>query len=323
MIKGELNKTVSVIVLSYKNTDGIYPTLDSIFMQTYSKIDLIISDDGTPGFQEDISKIETYIKDHSSNNIIRVTINDHEVNGGTVRNVNSALRIAKGDYIKLLSSEDCLAHNKALEDYVEYMENHHCLICFGKMRGVTKDGVFMDELLSCDSDYDLLKTYSLKQQKNRLFARNYLPAPAAFFDRQIFERFGLFDEDICLIEDYPYWIHLTKYRVKFSYIDEIVVYYRLSGVSSSGHYSEKFMNDMFVIYNKYIFPYDNRYGVFQKIYNKLKYDGLMHYLERAKMEKYSINKKIWVYIRYFPFFVYTDLQKLQIELKNKRGLTEK
>ena len=65
-----------------------------------------------------------------------------------------------------------------------------------------------DELLACESDYNLLKGYSVEETKNRLFKRNFLPAPAWIADKRLFEEYGLFLEDTRLIEDYPYWISI-------------------------------------------------------------------------------------------------------------------
>ena len=48
------NNLVSIIVLSYKNLEYIKETLDSIIMQNYNNIELIIGDDGTEQFNEDI-----------------------------------------------------------------------------------------------------------------------------------------------------------------------------------------------------------------------------------------------------------------------------
>ena len=317
------NKTVSIILLSYKNLEGIYETLDSIFIQDYPEIEVVLSDDGTPEFNQEEEPLRDYIEKNKQNNIINVIFNHLEVNQGTVKNINSGIKKSSGGYIKLISSEDVFADSSSITNYVEYMNEKNAYIVFGKMRGVTKDGVYKDELLACESDYDLLKSYNLKQQRDRLFARNFLPAPAAFFRRDVFDKCGMFDEDIRLIEDYPYWINLTKHRVKFEYLDKVTVLYRLSGVSSAGSYSEMFMEDMFVIYDKYIFPYDKRFKAFQKPYNALKRDGLTFYMEKARLKKYKGLRKTWVYIRYSPYFVYTKLLDLKVDANNNKNSKDK
>lgn len=310
-----MEKLVSLIVLSYKNISGVYETVDSILNQDYGNIEIIISDDGSPDFEDNKNKIKAYIEDNKKDNIKSIVINDIKINAGTVKNINSAIRLSKGDLIKVLSAEDKLSNKYSLTKYVEFMNNHNYLIAFAKMQGVTEEGEIKSELLSCESNYELLSKYSIEETRNRLFSRNFLPAPAWIIDKKLFEQQGLFKEDTRLIEDYPYWIYLCQKGVTFGYIDEILVDYKLSGVSSGGFYSEMFMNDMFIIYNKYIFPYDRRYGFVQPIYNKLKKAGLNYYINEAKRSKMGNVKKVITRIGYLPFHVFVKLQKVKVNKK--------
>lgn len=313
-----MKQKVSMIILSYKNIAGIYETLDSIFEQTYENIEIVISDDGTKEFKSEIEKLEEYIINNKKENITNYVINAIEVNGGTVKNINSAISRSTGKYIKVLSAEDTFSKKEALSEYVEFIEKEKVLIAFAKMRGVTPAGEYKYELLSCESDYDLLKSLSVEQTKNRLFKRNFLPAPAWITDRELFEKVGLFKEDTRLIEDYPYWIYLCLNNVKFGYLDEVLIDYKLSGVSSAGSYSEMFMNDMFVIYEKYIFPYDRRYKIFQPVYNMLKKAGLNYYMSQARKSKMTKGKRMWCAIKYLPFHMLVTLQNVNNNRKNKK-----
>lgn len=319
----DVNKLVSVIILSYRNIKGIFDSLDSILMQTYPEIEIIISDDGTPDFEKSEEGILSYINKKESSNIKNIVINAIKINGGTVKNINSAIKKASGEYIKVLASEDCLACADALEQYVAFMEKEDMLIAFAKMRGITLSGEYRDELLACESNYGLLKKYTIEETKNRLFKRNFLPAPAWIANRRLFEKYGLFSEDTRLIEDYPYWIYLAMHDVQFGYIDRVLVHYRLSGVSSAGSYGEIFMEDMFIIYDKYIFPNDSRFGIWQPFYNQLKRMGLNFYMTKARLGKMSVTQKMISMVIYFPFFLYVELQEFLIERKNHRGRKEK
>lgn len=310
-----MRKLLSVIVLSYRNVDGIFATVESILKQDYENIELIISDDGTPDFSRHTDRVLNFINENKKSNISNVIVNAIKVNGGTVKNINSAINMSNGEYIKLISAEDTFTNEKALSSFVEFLEKNDFLIAFSKIRGVMPDGSYKYELLSCESNYDLLKSYTVEQTLKRLYKRDFLPAPAAVFDKRIFEENGLFPEDTRLIEDYPYWMHLCMNGVKFGYIDEILIDYKLSGVSSTGSYSEMFMNDMLVIYDKYIFPYDKRFGVLQPLYNMLKRGGLNFYIAEAGRSKMTPGQKIWARIKYFPFFVFVRLQNIMNNLK--------
>ena len=310
-----MNKLLSVIVLSYKNIDGVFKTLESVLQQDYGNIEIIVSDDGTPDFSEYIDKIENYVNENKKKNISNFLINAIKVNGGTVKNINSAINLSKGDYIKLISAEDIFSKKEALSTFVSFLEDSDYKIAFCKMRGVTPEGEYKYNLLSCESDYDLLKSYSVEQTLKRLYRRCFLPAPGAIFKKELFEENGLFKEDTRLIEDYPYWMHLAMNGVAFGYIDEVLIDYKLSGVSSAGSYSEMFMQDMLIIYDKYIFPYDKRFGVLQPFYNMLKRGGLNFYIAEAKRSKMSTGEKIVARIKYLPFYVFVKVQNFLNGLK--------
>ncbi len=313
-----MDQLVSVLVLSYKNTQGIYPTIDSILMQDYPRIEIILSDDGTPGFPSDAEKILRYITEHKRNNIERFYINSLKENVGTVRNMNSGLGFCKGEFIKAISSEDTLNSCDAISKYVDFLLSTDFLIVFAKMRGITQNGEIKNELLACESDYDMLKKLNPKETANRLFKRNFLPAPAWMIRKALFERYGLFPEKSRLIEDYPYWITLSLQDVSFGYLDEVLIDYRLSGESSGGTYGKTFMNDMNIIYDNFIFPNDRRFGIFQKPYNAIKRSGLNFYTTLANWSELSTGARLWARIKYCHFFLYTWLQKKIINRKNRR-----
>lgn len=311
-------KLVSVIIASYRNLEGVFDTLESVLMQTYDNIEIIVTDDGSPDYSKYEPKLREYIRNNRCDNIQNVILKTQEKNVGTVRNLNSAIKISQGYFIKLISSEDRLKDENSLQEYVDFMLQTDFQIIFGKIRGVTPNGEYVYRLLSCEDDYDKLKSYSPEQTRDYLFRRNFLPAPASFIKHTVFDKYGLFPEDVRLIEDYPYWIHLALNGVKFGYIDKVMVDARLSGVSSAGVYNEAFMKDMFVIYNKFIFPYDQRYRIFQKLYNWVKRQGLNFYMTKAKWPTFSRTVRFRKYLQYSIFFFYTYVQRKMVEKKNKR-----
>lgn len=311
MMKG----LISCIILTYRNFDGIYDTLDSIMMQEYPEIEIIISDDGSPDADTKLKEISRYIEEHKRDNIKNVIVNAIPQNIGTVRNINQALRLANGEYIKDIPSEDVLNAPDVLLKYKQFLDSSGTLLCCSKVRGVTAEGKIITKLISCEDDYDSLRKMTPEQLCNRLFRRNCLPAPAFFMKKELFEKYGFYPEEIRLIEDYPYWLNLCLQGVRIAFTDERLVDYKLSGVSSGGHYNRMFMDDLMLIYNKYIFPYDHRFGVLQKGYNMLKKGGLKAYIVIADWEKYSFLQKFKYAVLYSPWLVFIKLNDLRFKIK--------
>lgn len=301
---------ISFVIMTYKNFDGIYDTLDSVFRQDYPMIEIIISDDGSPNAKEELPKIEAYINEHKTPNIVNVIINAIPENVGTVKNNNQALKLANGEYIKDLAAEDVLNDTNVLSKYKKFLDDSGCLVCVAKVRGVDENGNYHYNLASCEDNYKLLASYTPQQLRERLFRRNCLPAPAFFVKKELFEKHGYYSEETRLIEDYPYWLHLCEEGVKIAFFDERLIDYKLTGVSSAGHYSKMFMNDMLVIYEKHIFPYDKRFGIFQGFYNALKRGGLNAYIAIADWEDSSFMKKVQYVLKYGLFFAYIKLGNL-------------
>lgn len=308
---------ISFLILSYRNIEGIIPTVRSVFEQDYPKIEIIISDDGSPNYEADIGKVRDFIEANRTENIRRVVYYHFEENQGTVKNANNACRLAQGEYIKDLGAEDTLAGPDVLSRYVRFLEESGKQICFARLQGVAPDGRIVKSLASCADDYTEYRKMTPLQVRDQLFVRNFLPAPAWFARKSLFEQYGYYDERIRLIEDYPYWIHLCTEGVSFGFMDDVMINYQLSGVSSTGSYGKAFMEDMYKIYENNIFPYDKRYGILQPVYNMLKKAGLNAYMDRAKWADYSFGQKALAWIRHGAFFAYIDYSNRRVDRKNE------
>ena len=308
---------ISFIIPTYRRFDGVRATLKSLFEQDYPRIELILTDDGSPEYETEIPGIREYIEKYRSANIVQVRYNHLPENQGTIRNCNKAYRMAEGEYLKDLSPEDVLARRDALSRYVSFLEEKKCLCCFAKQQGVDGDGNLIQHLASSAEDYDVMARMTPEELRNRLFVRNCLPAPAFFAKTELFRQYGYYPEEVRLIEDYPYWLHLCAENVKIGFLDEILIHYRLNN-SGMGSYSPAFMEDMQIIYEKFIFPYDHRYGALQPIYNKLKKAGLNAYTDRARWEGYTTGQKAIAMLKHGAFFTYIRAGEVRLKKMNLR-----
>ena len=313
MVKGR----ISFVIPMYRNHGKVYETLDSVFAQDYPDIELIFTDDGSPEWEAELPKMRAYAEAHAGPNITRVVYSHLPENRGTVENANNGYRQAEGEYLKDMSPEDWLAGPEALSRYVKLLEESGCLIGFSKMEGVDLEGRVVRHLASSAEDYDTLNRLSPEELRNRLFARNCLPAPAWFAKTELFRKHGYYLPVTRLIEDYPYWIHLCNEGVKIAFWDEPLVRYRLSN-SGGGHYSVNFMKDMYALYDACIFPLDRRYGALQPLYNRLKKMGLDAYMDRARWEDYSPGQKALAWLRHGVFFAYIDWGDARVRRKNEK-----
>lgn len=99
---------VSIIVPVYNVENYIRRCLDSIVKQTYKNIEVILVDDGSPDSSGEIC--EDYAKRYPFIKVI------HQKNQGQSSARNNGTKMAKGDYVTYIDSDDFVT-----PDYVEYL----------------------------------------------------------------------------------------------------------------------------------------------------------------------------------------------------------
>jgi len=127
-----MNDLISIIVPIYKVEQYLKKCIDSVINQTYSNLEIILVDDGSPDDCGDIC--DEYAK--RDNRIIVV----HKENGGLSSARNTGINIAKGKYICFLDSDDYVS-----TDYVEVLYKNlidkNCDIVACDFRYVYENGV--------------------------------------------------------------------------------------------------------------------------------------------------------------------------------------
>ena len=94
---------LSIIVPVYKTEQYLTRCVESILGQTFSDIELILIDDGSPDRCGEIC--DTFAKKDSRVKVI------HKNNAGVAAARNDGLRIANGKYVTVVDSDDYLDQN--------------------------------------------------------------------------------------------------------------------------------------------------------------------------------------------------------------------
>lgn len=237
---------VSVVIITYNSSSTICETLDSVFSQSYNRLELIVSDDGSK--DETVSIARKWIKDHS-NRFERAEVLTTPINTGIPANCNRGIRTAKGDWIKLIAGDDLLA-NDCVKICVNYVNSHQeCNLLFSEMNmfkvkngnkifskinSVFDNAAYLDDFNNGDAHHQF---YLLLRDGN------FISAPTAFF-KSSFIKNNPYPEEYKCQEDYPMWLRLTHKGYKLYQISDVTVYYRISSSLShreSDYYSRNYM----------------------------------------------------------------------------------
>lgn len=106
---------ISIIVPVYNTGDYLIKCLDSVLKQTYRNIEVIIVDDGSTDCSREIC-------DNFANNDKRCIV-VHKENEGVSKARNTALKIAKGEYIGFVDSDDIIEldmYESLYKNMIEY-----------------------------------------------------------------------------------------------------------------------------------------------------------------------------------------------------------
>ena len=223
-----MNIEATIIVMVYKNLNQVIQTLDSIKKQTYSNYEVIVSDDGSPNYtQEDFDKITEQYK----NEFTYFKLINNGINRGTVKHFNSLIKQAKGTIICPLSSGDQFYNENSLQEIMNAFDQEDKLIYTSK-RMIKKENSI--------EYYPSLYQVSLLDQSNHFFEYimkygNFVSGASTYYKKEIFDKYGLFDEKYKLLEDYPFYVNLAFNNEKIGYIDYPTIQYELGGISTASN----------------------------------------------------------------------------------------
>ena len=201
---------VSIVVPVYNGETNLQETLNSVYMQTYTNIELIVVDDGST------DKTLTILEQNSA--YLRLI---HQDNKGAAAARNLGVKEAKGSWIAFLDADD-LWEPKKLE--------RQMAACSRYVWSYT-DVVFLGGVNNGRRDSQFTRKYQ-GQILEKIACGNFIGTSAVMVRRQAFIEAGGFDESLRSIQDWDLWVRLSA-LYEAGYLDEPLVHYRVHAKSSS------------------------------------------------------------------------------------------
>ena len=214
---------ISLLTVSYNSASTIGDTIQSVIAQDYPDIEYIIVDgNSNDGTQEIIQSYQHKVSKWIS-----------EPDQGIYEAMNKAIKLATGDVVGIINSDDFYADNNVLSKVAE------------KLNEASVDAVYGDLVYVDPNNLKrVVRKYSSRNWKPEKFAWGFMPAhPTFFVKRSCYEKAGLFKTDYKIAADYEMLIRLLYvHRVTHAYIPENLVVMRKGGVSSNGINSNIILN---------------------------------------------------------------------------------
>ncbi len=237
---------VSIITVVLNNKETVKDAILSVGSQDYHDIEHIVIDgksmDGTR------SIIEKY-RD-------RLAIVISERDNGIYDAMNKGLRLASGEIIGFLNSDDLYANKNVISDVVSILDN------------MKVDAVFGDLVFIKSKDLNhIVRYYQSKNFSPQSLSKGIMPAhPTLFLRKAVYEKYGYFKTDYRIAADFEFAVRIFKdYNISYYYIPKIMVKMRTGGTSTKNLKSNWILNlevlracrenglktNLFKIYSKY------------------------------------------------------------------------
>jgi glycosyltransferase involved in cell wall biosynthesis len=202
------NPLVSMVVLSYNQSQFVVETLESVKAQTYKPTQLIIVDDCSS--DDSVVTIERW----SQANAMDHTFIRHQKNLGICKSLNDALAAATGKYVSMVASDDLWLPDKiALQ--LELMESQpeHVGVVYSDAFQMDEQGRLLpDKFIAAHRN---LPEMPQGQILNVLLDGNFIPAMSTLVRRSCYDEVGLYDESLPW-EDWDMWLRIAR-RYSFVY----------------------------------------------------------------------------------------------------------
>lgn len=279
---------VSICVPAYGNPDGICRLLDSIKKQNFSDYEVVVTDDSADDSVREIVQ---------KAGIPKLRYRKNEIRLGASGNWNEAVRLAKGDYIKMMHHDDWFADEDSLGRFVSMLaENPNAVLAFSGTWQVTLTGpgAAKEEVLAQNGgtqpdrfargispEHEAL----IAKDWRNLFLGNYIGAPSATIYKRNREAY---EGRLTWVMDMEYYMRLLKKQPQFACTTDPLI---CIGVSKD-QLTERCREDGSLNMFEYGFLFEEFGLGSEAVYRKKLIDVALTYDQPySALQKYGISKE--------------------------------
>lgn len=255
---------VSICVPCYQNKKEVERLLDSVKIQTFQEYEVILTDDSK---DEQIQNYIEALRNSKADIAKKIRYYHNEKPLGHIFNWNKALSYAKGEYIKIMFSDDWFTYPDSLEKLVWLLENNsNADLAFSASMQVSATESYARKI---EEGY----IEKLKNDYRYLFISNQIGAPSDTLYRSKIK--VSFDEKSNWASDVFLYMEILKRNPYFAYVEEPLI---SIGIHDN-QYTESFTENDIRIFKDYEYMFQ-KYAL--KESNQCRIYFLKQYLVKQK-----------------------------------------
>jgi len=209
-----LKKKITIITPTFNSAKTILTNIASVKKQKYKNLEHIIIDNNSDDQTLDL------IKKNSYKNIKIIS----EKDSGIYDAINKGIKLAKGEIISILHSDDIYYDNQTLLRVIEKFQEKKIDIVYGDLLYVSKNNL-----------NKIIRYWRSNQFRQNLFEKGWSPPHPSFFVKKIIhDKFGYYNTkignsaDIKLMHKF-----LELKKVNNRYINKVLIKMRYGGKSNN------------------------------------------------------------------------------------------
>ena len=221
---------VTIIIPTFNCEEYLSSAIESAISQTYFSTEIIVVDDGSTDNTK--MKISNYI-----NSPLKYI---YQVNAGPAAARNAGIKVANGEYIAFLDSDDVW--------YPDFLEK--ALLLFTEKTGVVYGWCeFIDKNSNIMSNYIRKNRSYTGNVLKELFSEFFVITSSVVMKKECLDIIGNFNENLMVGEDYDLFLRIAS-KYEFICLDEIKIKRRILANSLSRQDSKvDAMNDISTLEN--------------------------------------------------------------------------
>jgi glycosyltransferase involved in cell wall biosynthesis len=201
--------TITALIPTHNSDSYIRDTVASVLAQTYPMHEVIVVDDGST------DRTEQVLSSYSGR--IRYV---RQPNAGPPAARNAGLKLATGEWIALLDSDDLWVPKKT-ELQMNYVRDHQtCSLVYTDMKTFDATGI-IEESVKISRNLNLPSGRIFPQ----VFAETLFQTSSVLIRKSCVDRVGGFDTSLRMGDDYEFFLRMARHY-EVGYVDEPLVLYR-------------------------------------------------------------------------------------------------
>ena len=205
--------TLSIITINRNNASGLEKTMKSVLSQTCIAFEYVVVDGASSDASVEV--IKTF-SDSFGERLKWIS----EPDKGIYNAMNKGIGMATGDYVQILNSGDSLVSTDVVENMFKALETESFpSILYGNMFKDMPDGKLVKDKSFAGNDMTFLGFYT--------GTLNHSPA---YIKRNLFDKYGLYDEDLRIVSDWKWYLQaIILGEEKPVYVDIDITLFDMNG----------------------------------------------------------------------------------------------